>query len=102
MEGEPVGKFREYLLKGIRNGFRIGFKYGSWVCKSAKANMKSAADNLKVVDDYLAKEAGLGRVLGALDEVLLPSTIKNRFEVIPKNHQPGKWRLIVDLSHVKE
>ena len=23
----------------------------------------------------------------------------NRFGVIPKPHQPGKWRLIVDLSH---
>lgn len=25
----------------------------------------------------------------------------NRFDVIPKPHQPGKWRLIVDLSHPK-
>jgi hypothetical protein len=23
----------------------------------------------------------------------------SRFGVIPKKHQPGKWRLIVDLSH---
>lgn len=27
--------------------------------------------------------------------------IVNRFGVIPKNHQPGKWWLIVDLSHLK-
>ena len=25
----------------------------------------------------------------------------SRFGVIPKPHQPGKWRLIVDLSHPK-
>ena len=23
----------------------------------------------------------------------------NQFGAIPKSHQPGKWRLIVDLSH---
>jgi hypothetical protein len=27
--------------------------------------------------------------------------IVNRFGVIPKQHQQGKWRLIVDLSHPK-
>ena len=25
----------------------------------------------------------------------------SRFGVIPKNHQPDKWRLIIDLSHPK-
>ena len=31
----------------------------------------------------------------------VPGVIINRFGVIPKPHQPGKWRLIVDLSHPK-
>jgi len=30
---------------------------------------------------------------------LVPEAHISRFGVIPKKHQPGKWRLIVDLSH---
>ncbi len=52
------------------------------------------------MDEYLAKEVGLGRVLGPPITAGLPATV-NRFGVIPKNHQPGKWCLIVDLSHPK-
>ena len=29
----------------------------------------------------------------------LPAVHTSRFRMIPKCHQPGKWRLIVDLSH---
>ena len=36
---------------------------------------------------------------GPLDQGV-PGVI-NPFGVIPKLHQPGKWRLIVDLSHLK-
>jgi len=40
----------------------------------------------------------LGRVLGLLEPNLHPLVHINRFGVIPKKHQPGRWRLIVDLS----
>ena len=39
-----------------------------------------------------------GTVIGPLKRVHLPST-SIVFGVIPKPSQPGKWRLIVDLSH---
>ena len=47
-----------------------------------------------MVEQYLAKECGLGRVVGPL----MPDgrIHVSRFGVIPKSHQPGK--LIVDLS----
>ncbi len=41
----------------------------------------------------------LGRVIGPVEVGELPAVHINRFGVIPKPHQPGKWRLIVDLSH---
>ena len=31
----------------------------------------------------------------------VPYVHLNRFGVIPKNHQPDKWRLIVDFSYPK-
>lgn len=85
----PDPEYREYLLYGIQQGFRIGFRHGSRSCKSAKANMKSAIDNASVVDEYLAKEVKLGRVLGPLERAVCPPVTINRFGVIPKNHQPG-------------
>ena len=61
--------------------------------------MQSASKNKVVVDEYLRKEVELGRVVGPLNPAELPQTHTSRFEVIPKSHQPGKWRLIVALSH---
>ena len=95
----PDRVYVQYLLQGLREGFRIGFKYGECACSSAKTNMKSAMANPAVVDQYLAKEVGHGRVIGPLSEEEHPSVQISRFGVIPKSNQPGKWRLIVDLSH---
>ena len=44
----------------------------------------------------------LGGVVGPLDPTMFPGVVTNRFGVIPKNHLPGKWRLIVDLSHPRK
>ena len=100
LKEHPDPEFAEYLLRGMTEGFCIGFNYQDCTCKSAKRNMKSAFDNPQVVRDYLALESKLGRIEGPLD-IGTPCIITNRFGVIPKQHQPGKWRLIVDLSHPK-
>ena len=62
--------------------------------------MKSALDNPQVVREYLALKSKLGRIEGPPDQGV-PSVIINQFGVIPKPHQPGKWCLIMDLSHPK-
>ena len=93
----PDTAFANYLLEGIKNGFRIGFNYQQHKCRSAKRNMLSASEHQSVIDDYLAKECSLGRILGPIVKGSLPLQI-NRFGVIPKPNQPGKWRFIVDLS----
>ena len=99
LKNHPDRAYAEYLLWGLGKGFRIGFRHGECTCTSAKSNMQSAMLNPKVVDKYLEKEAGLGRVIGPLKPEEHPTVHVSRFGVIPKNHQPGKWRLIVDLSH---
>ena len=63
--------------------------------------MKSALENGTVVDEYLEKEVRLGRVFGPLEESVLPTAHVNGFGIIPKSHQPGKYRLIVDLPHTR-
>jgi len=49
----------------------------------------------------LADEVALGHVSGPFSYSSVPHAHISRFGVIPKNHQPNKWRLIVDLSHPK-
>ena len=91
----------QYILSGIREGFRIGFDYGKVSCKPAKCNLLSAEMNPDVVTAYLQEEVALGRVLGPLQVGSIPGVQVSPFGVIPKGHTPGKWRLIVDLSSPK-
>ena len=62
--------------------------------------MKSALVNPQVVEQYLPREVSLGRVAGPSSSSPTSNQLHvNRFGVIPKRGQAGKWRLIVDLSH---
>ena len=99
MSQHPDKWYATYIESGLREGFRIGFRYEDCVCTSVKANMHSAVTNSEVIDSYLGKELSMGRVLGPLDPRVGAQMQVSRFGVIPKNHQPGKWRLILDLSH---
>ena len=95
----PDQDFRVYILSGIAHGFRIGFNYERYSCKPALSNMLSAMENAGVVQEYLDKEVSLGRVVGPISPELTPTGAQvSPFGVIPKSSQPGKWRLIVDLS----
>ena len=98
LSNHPSLEFREYILGGIKNGFRIGFNRRA-NCRSASRNLHSAVENAAVVREYLAKEVPLGRIVGPIVPSLAPANTQiSPFGVIPKPHQPGKWRLIVDLS----
>ena len=54
-----------------------------------------------MVSNFLTAELRAGRVLGPVDSELLSSIHTNKFGLVPKGHQPGRWRLIVDLSSPK-
>lgn len=99
LANHPDERFRKYIETGLSQGFRIGFDHGRQTCKVAKKNMLSAYQNPSVVDDYLAKEVSLGRVCGPLEVSVCPGLQVSRFGTIPKAHQPGEFRLILDLSH---
>ena len=90
----------EYLLEGMRQRFHIGFRHDQ-ECKKAMSNLKLAVGNPEVVDQYLSKEVGLGRVVGPIEPQDTLRVHISKFGEIPKSHQPGKWQLIVDLSHPK-
>ena len=85
-------------LNGLKYGFRIGYSYLNPQLKSARRNMQSALEHPEVVDSYLAEELDSNRLAGPFPQASIPQAQISRFGVIPKS-SPGKWRLIVDLSH---
>ena len=93
----PDRLFVQYILHGISEGFRIGYNYSQASCSSARGNMKSAGDNPAVVDEYLEKEIASHRVI-EIPTSLADLIQVSRFGVIPKQNQPNKFRLILDLS----
>ena len=87
----------DFVLDGIRHGFRLGFCHTQRL-KPAKTNKPSADQNPSVIDEYLAHEVSRGRVAGPFEFPPLPNLQVSSFSVIPKRGQAGKWHLIVDLS----
>ena len=87
----------DFVINGIRSGFRLGFNHVPSL-RPARRNKKSAEDHPAVVEEYLANEIALGRVAGPFQRPPMPNLHVSSFGVIPKSGQPGKWRLIVDLS----
>lgn len=97
LQHHPDRQLVNYVLDGISNGFRVGFS-PLHKLKSATNNKPSAQQHAAVVDEYLAHEVSLGRVAGPFTSPPLPNLHISSFGVIPKRGQPGKGRLIVDLS----
>ena len=87
-----------YLVMGLKDLFRIGFNCEGHTCSSAVHNMQSVTSQACVVHEYLASEVKTGRVLGPVPPEQAQSLQVNRLGLVPKAHQSGKWRLIVDLS----
>ena len=89
---------RQFVLAGIQSGFRIGWDPTRVSLRSRASNMHSASEHPTVVDEYLATKVSASRVAGPFDAPPFHSLHVSPFGVIPKKHQPGKWRLILDLS----
>ena len=77
LSSHPDRAFARYVCLGLSHGFRIGFQHSSPL-RSASSNMESARLHPEVISEY-------------------PLHV-NRFGIILKGHNTGKWRLITDLS----
>ncbi len=98
LRDHPDPRFVQYILEGISSGFRIGYQHATSRCKSARSNLFSATQHPAPVQAYLDEECTAGRVAGPFAPDEVRGLQVSRFGVIPKSNQPGKWRLILDLS----
>ena len=89
----PDQVFAAYLRRGFTEGFRIGFDCTTRLRK-APQNFRSVQANPATVEQYIEAELAAGRLV----ESAAPMTRRNPIGIITKPHQPGRFRLIVDLS----
>ena len=96
LHSHPDQRLAAFLRRGIRYGFRIGFD-AAQPLRCHKGNLKSVDLNPQVVDQYIANEISQGKLrqLGATEAAKIHTS---PIGIIPKSSQPGKFRLIVDLS----
>ena len=99
LAAHPDREFSSYVIRGIRCGFRIGFEYRSGTGLEVSKNMRSASEHPEPINAYVGSERSAGRMIQVAADT--PGLRVSRFGVIPKPHQPGKWRLITDLSSPK-
>ena len=99
LAGHPDQAFAQYILRGIAEGFRVGFNYQLQSLHTCKKNMASASQLPQIVSDYLLEELTCNRVAqipaSTAEDI---GTHCSPIGVIPKKNKPDKWRLIVDLS----
>ena len=91
----PDKEFAAFMRRGLTHGFRIGFDH-KCPLRPAPNNFPSVSDNPTTVDQYIhvSSEVAAGHLMVSSS----PHTRWNPIGIIPKPHQPGKFRLIADLS----
>jgi len=69
LSSHPDRAYARYIGDGLRQGFRIGFQYGSPL-KSATSNMDSTRLHPEVITQYIADELRRGRMLGPFPQAI--------------------------------
>ena len=95
----PDKRFSGFILRGLQEGFRIGFE-SVRPYRSSNRNMKSAQEHPTAVQTNLDREASLRRIFPLTqEEARAEQRIQiSPFGVIQKRGKSGKWCPIIDLS----
>lgn len=93
----PDKQFSSYILQGLAHGFHIGVDR-SIALRPSRGNMPSVREQPQLVQAHIQAEFEARCLLGPLPPHLACLVQTNPTGLIPKPHQPGKFKLIVDLS----
>ena len=86
--------FTEFLRMGICHSFKIGFNCSSRLC-SPKSNYESSVGNPGHAQRYISEEVAAGHLRPVTHD---SPAHWSPIGLVPNDHQPGKFRLIIDLS----
>ncbi len=96
LEEHPDRAWVEFLIRGVRHGFRVGHDQSTTVLKVQRGSMYKTSQHKGIVSDYLQNELRERRIWRV--EEGMECVQCSPFGVIPKKGKPGRWRLIVNLS----
>ena len=92
----PGSTWANYLVQGMRQGFRIGLK-GDVHCRSVTSNAPSAHRQSTQVTKFISQQLTCGYMLGPLDPQQASGVVRSRLAATPKK-TPNHWHTIVNLS----
>ena len=95
LKSHPDSRFAQYIHRGLQHGFRIGFAKPRSSLRSSSRNHPSSYSHADIVSDHLALEVRTGHLTIIPPN---PSIHTSPIGLVPKSGQPGKFRLITDLS----
>ena len=102
LNAHPDTSVVTFFILGLTDGSQFGFNNPTSKLRSAHKNLTGALQHPQVVDDYRKAEIAEHRIAGPFHKADIPDAHISRFDIIPKQHKPDKWRLIMDLSHPVE
>ena len=94
----PDPAFAHFIVRGLQDGFHIGFAHQSQRLRSKGRNHPSSLANPTSVDDFINAELRAGRLVGPITSHIRPLLHTSPIGLVPKGHATNKWRVIVDLS----
>ena len=98
VSSHPDGVFAQYIHSGFTCGFHIGFDRHNSVLCTVTMNHPSFLPNTTIVNDHISAKIAVGCLVGPMPSMLILHVHPSPIGLVPKSHQVGKWRLIVDLS----
>ena len=98
LSSHPDRSFVDYILTGIRVGFHIGADRRALSLRPGPGNFPSVRQHHQVVEAHIDAEVAAHRLIGPVPDSLTSLCHCSPIGLIRKPHQPGRWRLIVDLS----
>ena len=88
------------LVSGMQHGYRIGLQEAPQ-CRTSTASTPSAREHAEVVDQYFQAQVSKGYMAGPFPSSECSGVVASSIAVIPKK-DPGKFRIIVDMSSPKK
>ena len=63
LQEHPDTRLKDYVLRGIREGFGVGYDHHKHKCEQVKENLRSALEHPDIACNQTAEECAQGRLL---------------------------------------